>query len=53
MCACGCLLALGLAGAIAYFILHALWWPAGAVLAVGILVGWLGAKAMQKPKPPQ
>jgi hypothetical protein len=48
MCACGCLLALGLAGAMTFFIIHALWLPAGAVLAVGILIGWLGAKSMRK-----
>ena len=53
MCACGCLLALGLAGTIAYFIMHALWFPAGGVLLIGILVGWLGAKAMQKQNPRQ
>jgi len=48
MCACGCLLVLGLGGALAYFVMHALWLPAIAVVAVGALVGWLGAKSMKK-----
>ena len=48
MCACGCLLVFGLGGALVYCILHQLWLPAAAVVAVGALVGWLGAKSMQK-----
>jgi hypothetical protein len=48
MCACGCILVLGLAGALVYCFLHGLWIMAAVVVAVGCLIGWLGAKAMRK-----
>ena len=47
MCACGCLLILGLAGALAFCIMHGLWIVAAGVVALGALVGWLGFKTMQ------
>ena len=51
MCACGCLLVLGLAGALAFCIMHGLFVAAAGVVAVGCLVGWLGYKAMRdKPQ---
>jgi len=50
MCACGCLLIIGLAGAMAFCIMHALWLPAVGVVALACLVGWLGYKSMRQPK---
>jgi len=48
MCACGCFLVVGLGAALVYCVLHGLWIAAAAVVAVACLVGWLGAKSMQK-----
>jgi hypothetical protein len=47
MCACGCLLILGLSAALVFCIMHALWLPAAGVVALACLVGWLGFKAMK------
>jgi hypothetical protein len=48
MCACGCILVLGLIGALAYCVMHGLWIAAAGVVVLGCVVGWLGAKSMQK-----
>lgn len=48
MCACGCLVVLGLAGALAYCIMHQMWIAAAGVVIAGGVMGWLGVKAMQK-----
>lgn len=48
MCACGCFLVVALVAALAFCIMHQMWLPAAGVVALGCLVGWLGAKAMRK-----
>jgi hypothetical protein len=48
MCACGCFLVLLLGAAMVYCVMHSLWIGVVGVVAVGALVGWLGAKAMKK-----
>jgi hypothetical protein len=48
MCACGCFLLAGLAGALLFCIVHGLWLMAAGVVALAALIGWLGAKAMRK-----
>ncbi len=48
MCACGCLLALGLAAGLAFCIMHSLWIGVAGLVALGCVIGWLSAKAMQK-----
>jgi len=48
MCACGCLLVLGIGAALAFCIMHQLWLPAAGVVALGGLVSWLGYKSMKK-----
>jgi len=48
MCACGCLVVLGLGAAIAYCVLHQLWLPAAGIVILGAVLGWLGFQAMRK-----
>jgi hypothetical protein len=45
MCACGCFLIVGVAAGIAYCVIHALWLPAGLIVAAAALTGWFAKKA--------
>jgi hypothetical protein len=48
MCACGCLVAAALLGALAYCIMNQMWWAAAGIVVLLGIAGWYGAKAMKK-----
>jgi hypothetical protein len=51
VCACGCFLLAALVAAFVYCVMHGLWLLAAAVLLLSALLGWLGKKTIQSPKP--
>jgi hypothetical protein len=44
VCACGCFLLVGVAGAVAFCISKGLWIPAVIILVAAGIAGWFGAK---------
>ncbi len=52
MCACGCLVLVGLVAAVAYCVVHGLWIVAAGVVVLAGVLGWLGVKAMRKTEKP-
>ncbi len=45
MCACGCFLAIAIAGGLVYTVMHGLWLATAGIAVAAALIGWFGKKA--------
>jgi hypothetical protein len=44
VCACGCFVLAAVAAALAYFVIHALWWAVVAIVVLCVVLGWFSRK---------